>query len=68
MTRIFWARDSEKSWKLFNKERGKRANKLAKLPFARKAEIIEKMQSDTVLLKKAQTVKSNRSKSSPKQS
>ena len=50
MRKLLYARDSEEFWQIFNEEREKRRNKLAKLPFAKKVAILEKMQADIALL------------------
>ena len=50
MKKLLYAKDSEEFWKIFNEEREKRRNKLAKLPFAKKVVILEKMQADMTLL------------------
>ncbi|GAH48646.1 unnamed protein product, partial [marine sediment metagenome] len=46
MKKLLYAKDSEEFWQIFNEEREKRRNKLAKLPFAKKIAILEKMQAD----------------------
>ena len=51
MKKLLYARDSEEFWQIFNEEREKRRNKLAKLPFAKKVVILEKMQADRSLLR-----------------
>ena len=50
MKKLLYAKDSEEFWQIFNEEREKRRNKLAKLPFAKKVAILEKMQADIALL------------------
>ncbi len=45
MKKLLDAKDSEEFWQIFNEEREKRRNKLAKLPFAKKVVILEKMQA-----------------------
>jgi hypothetical protein len=42
--KILWIKDSEEFWEVFSKEREKRREQLRKLPFAKKIEIISKMQ------------------------
>jgi hypothetical protein len=49
MKKLLYAKDSEEFWQIFNEEREKRRNKLAKLPFAKKVVILEKMQADMTL-------------------
>lgn len=51
MRKLLYARDSEEFWQIFDREREKRRRKLARLPFARKVTILEKMQSDDALLR-----------------
>ncbi len=51
MKKLLYAKDSEGFWQIFNEEREKRRNKLAKLPFAKKVVILEKMQADITLLR-----------------
>ena len=51
MKKLLYAKDSEEFWQIFNEEREKRRNKLAKLPFAKKVVILEKMQADRSLLR-----------------
>ena len=51
MKKLLYAKDSEEFWQIFNEEREKRRNKLAKLPFAKKVVILEKMQADITLLR-----------------
>ncbi len=51
MKKLLYAKDSEEFWQIFNEEREKRRNKLAKLPFAKKVIILEKMQSDMTWLR-----------------
>lgn len=46
MRRLLYAKDSEEFWQIFSEEREKRQKRLAKLPFAKKVAIIEKMQAD----------------------
>jgi len=50
MKKLLYAKDSEEFWQIFNEEREKRRNRLAKLPFAKKVLILEKMQADMTLL------------------
>jgi len=51
MKKLLYAKDSEEFWQIFNEEREKKRNKLAKLPFAKKVVILEKMQADITLLR-----------------
>ncbi len=51
MKKLLYAKDSEEFWQIFNEEREKRRSKLAKLPFAKKVIILEKMQADISLLR-----------------
>ena len=44
MKKLLWIKDSEEFWEAFSKEREKRREQLRKLPFAKKIEIISKMQ------------------------
>jgi hypothetical protein len=53
MRKLLYVKDSEEFWKIFSLEREKRQKKLANLPFARKIEILEMMQSDAALLKES---------------
>ncbi len=53
MKKLLYAKDSAEFWQIFNEEREKRRNKLAKLPFAKKVAILEKMQADRSLLQKS---------------
>lgn len=49
MRKLLYAKDSEEFWQIFSEERDKRRKKLARLPFARKIAILEKMQADAKL-------------------
>ena len=51
MKKLLYTKDSKEFWKIFNEEREKRRNKLARLPFAKKVVILEKMQADINLLR-----------------
>ena len=51
MKKLLYAKDSEEFWQIFNEEREKRRNRLAKLPFTKKVVILEKMQADMTLLR-----------------
>ncbi len=51
MKKLLYAKDSEEFWQIFNEEREKRRNKLAKLPFAKKVIILERLQVDMTLLR-----------------
>jgi hypothetical protein len=51
MRKLLYAKDSKEFWQIFSEEREKRRKKLANLPFARKVEILEKMQADAALLR-----------------
>ncbi|MBI2830895.1 MAG: hypothetical protein HYX79_01395 [Chloroflexi bacterium] len=53
MKKLLYAKDSEEFWKIFNEENEKRRQKLAKLPFARKIEILEKMQADAKVMRES---------------
>ena len=53
MKKLLYAKDSEEFWRIFSLEWEKRQKKLANLLFARKIEILEKMQQDAGLLKKS---------------
>lgn len=44
MKKLLWMKDSEEFWEVFSKEREKRRKQLKKLPFAKKIEIVSKMQ------------------------
>ncbi len=57
MKKLLYAKDSEEFWQIFNEEREKRRNKLAKLPFAKKVVILEKMQADITLLRNSSGAK-----------
>ena len=57
MKKLLYAKDSEEFWQIFNEEREKRRNKLAKLPFAKKVVILEKMQADMTLLRNSHGAK-----------
>ena len=46
MKKLLSAKDSNEFWQIFSDEREKRRKKLAKLPFAKKIAILEKMQAD----------------------
>ena len=59
MKKLLYAKDSEEFWQIFNEEREKRRNKLAKLPFAKKVVILEKMQADVALLRNSFGAKSH---------
>jgi len=48
MKKLLSARDSEEFWQIFNEEREKNRKKQARLPFAKKVEILEKMKSETI--------------------
>ncbi len=50
MKKLLYTKDSQEFWRIFNEEREKRRNKLAKLPFVKKVAILEKMQADITLL------------------
>ncbi len=57
MKKLLYAKDSEEFWQIFNEEREKRRNKLAKLPFAKRIVILEKMQADITLLRNSSRAK-----------
>lgn len=44
MQKLLYLKDSEKFWKVFDKERRKSRRQLQSLPFARKIEILSEMQ------------------------
>lgn len=46
MKKLLYAKDSKEFWQICNQEKEKKRKKLAKLPFAKKIEILEKMQRD----------------------
>ncbi len=60
MKKLLYAKDSQEFWQIFNEEREKRRNKLAKLPFAKKVVILEKMQVDRNLLRNSFGAKSHK--------
>lgn len=60
MRKLLCAKDSAEFWQIFNQEREKRRKKLAKLPFARKIAILEKMQAEAMWPPKPPTEKNNR--------
>jgi len=43
MRKLLWIKDSKEFWKVFGEEREKRRERLRRLPFAKKIEIVEKM-------------------------
>ncbi len=46
MRKLLYAKDSKEFWQIFSQEREKRRRQLARLPFAKKVAILEKMQAD----------------------
>ena len=48
MRKLLYAKDSKEFWQVFNEEHEKRRQRLARLPFAKKIEILEKMQADAI--------------------
>jgi hypothetical protein len=44
MKRLLWIKDSKEFWEAFTKERILRRDKLRRLPFAKKIEIVSRMQ------------------------
>lgn len=44
MKRLLWIKDYEKFWKAFDKQREKERKRLRSLPFAKKIEIMSRMQ------------------------
>lgn len=46
MKKLLYVKDSEEFWRIFNQEKDKAREKLARLPFARKVVILEKMQRE----------------------
>lgn len=57
MKKLLYAKDSAEFWQIFNEEREKRRNKLARLPFAKKVAILEKMQAEITLLRNSSGAK-----------
>ena len=43
MKKLLWIKDSKEFWKVFGEERQKRRERLRRLSFAKKIEIVEKM-------------------------
>ena len=64
MRKLLYAKDSEEFWRIFAEEREKRRQKLARMPFARKVAILEKMQADAALLRRASAQGRRRAKHS----
>ena len=60
MKKLLYAKDSEEFWRIFSEEREKRRKRLARLPFARKIAILEKMQADTISPQESPTEKGTR--------
>lgn len=50
MKKLLYAKDSQEFWRIFDREREKRRRQLAKLPFAQKVAILERMQADVAVL------------------
>jgi hypothetical protein len=44
MKKLLWIKDSKEFWEVFSKERMRRREKLRRLPFAKKIEIVSWMQ------------------------
>jgi len=44
MKKLLWIKDSKEFWEVFSKERVMRREKLRRLPFAKKIEILSRMQ------------------------
>ena len=57
MKKLLYAKDSREFWQIFNEERRKRRHELAKLPFAKKVAIVEKMQAGMTLLRNSPEAK-----------
>ena len=49
MRKLLWIKDSEEFWKVFGRERIEMREKLRRLPFAKKIEIISQMQKMSLL-------------------
>jgi len=49
MRKLLSIRDSKKFWKVFDEERRKRRERLRRLPFAKKVEIMERMKASGFL-------------------
>jgi len=49
MRKLLWIKDSKEFWKVFGEERKKRRERLRRLPFAKKIEIVEKMKRMDVM-------------------
>ena len=49
MKKLLWIKDSKEFWRVFGEERKKRRERLRKLPFAKKIEIVEKMKRMDVM-------------------
>jgi hypothetical protein len=49
MKKLLWIKDSKEFWTVFGEEREKRRERLRKLPFAKKIEIVEKMKRMDVM-------------------
>lgn len=48
MKKYLWNKDYEEFWEVLNKESGKRREKLRRLPFAKKIEIVSRMQKMSI--------------------
>ena len=44
MKKLLWIKDSKEFWEVFDKEQRKKREKLRRLPFAKKIEIVSRMQ------------------------
>jgi len=51
MKKLLWIKDSKEFWELFSEEQRKRREKLRRLPFAKKIEIVSKMQKANLIKK-----------------
>ena len=49
MRKLINITDSEEFWQIFTEEREKNRKKQARLPFAKKVDILEKMRKETLL-------------------
>lgn len=51
MKKLLWIKDSKEFWEVFSEEQRKRREKLRRLPFAKKIEIVSKMQKANLIKK-----------------
>jgi len=54
MKKLLWIKDSKEFWEVFSEEQRKRREKLRRLPFAKKIEIVSKMQKANLIKKPAE--------------